>query len=92
MSTGAFSIDQLMELAGLSVSQAGIYTTPTRLSSEVAKFADEVFGQSLQSSPSEQGTQSFGSLWSGKQWSVVHFLLSRWGILPLRLLTKTQRW
>jgi len=26
MSTGAFSIDQLMELAGLSVSQAGIAT------------------------------------------------------------------
>lgn len=26
MSSGAFSIDQLMELAGLSVSQAGAYT------------------------------------------------------------------
>jgi hypothetical protein len=25
MSTGAFSIDQLMELAGLAVSQAGMY-------------------------------------------------------------------
>jgi len=25
MSTGAFSLDQLMELAGLAVSQAGIY-------------------------------------------------------------------
>lgn len=28
MSTGAFSIDQLMELAGLSVSQAGECTSP----------------------------------------------------------------
>lgn len=28
MSTGAFSIDQLMELAGLSVSQAGQYLSP----------------------------------------------------------------
>jgi hypothetical protein len=25
MSSGAFSVDQLMELAGLSVSQAGVY-------------------------------------------------------------------
>jgi NAD(P)H-hydrate repair Nnr-like enzyme with NAD(P)H-hydrate epimerase domain len=28
MSIGAFSIDQLMELAGLSVSQAGISLSP----------------------------------------------------------------
>lgn len=28
MSTGAFSIDQLMELAGLSVSQAGMLCSP----------------------------------------------------------------
>lgn len=29
MSTGAFSIDQLMELAGLSVSQAGMSPDPS---------------------------------------------------------------
>lgn len=30
--------------------------------------------QSLQSSPSEQGTKSFGSLWSGQQWYVAWLL------------------
>jgi NAD(P)H-hydrate epimerase len=31
MSIGAFSIDQLMELAGLSVSQAGLHSFPSNI-------------------------------------------------------------
>jgi hypothetical protein len=59
MSIGAFSIDQLMELAGLSVSQAGSKPYPFHPYHFLRKI-------SLQSSPSKQGKENFGCLWAGK--------------------------
>lgn len=37
MSSGAFSIDQLMELAGLSVSQAGAFSTDNITASQLIR-------------------------------------------------------
>lgn len=47
MSTGAFSIDQLMELAGLSVSQAGRLHTYIRRPSLATNLDGRYFGTRL---------------------------------------------
>ena len=62
MSVGAFSIDQLMELAGLSVSQAGLSF------SSFAKVCLRLNFSSLSRSSSESRTAGFGCLRAGKQW------------------------
>lgn len=64
MSSGAFSIDQLMELAGLAVSQVG-RSTPSSLAASWLKCLC-----SSPSAPPEQGRQDPRCLRPGKQWSV----------------------
>lgn len=61
MSIGAFSIDQLMELAGLSVSQAGLHRSNS-CSFPFLKI------YSLSRPPSKQRPKSISCLWTGKQW------------------------
>lgn len=60
MSVGAFSIDQLMELAGLSVSQAG-RSHVIQLNAQTGSEAC-----SLSSPSSQSRTPSVGCLWTRK--------------------------
>jgi hypothetical protein len=63
MSVGAFSIDQLMELAGLSVSQAG---TVSPFGLYVLKLLTRV--RSLSCSPAKSRTQDPHCLRAWEQW------------------------
>ena len=60
MSIGAFSLDQLMELAGLSVSQAG----PYQIEFETMIL---MYALSLPCSPTEQGKENPGGMWTRQQ-------------------------
>jgi hypothetical protein len=62
MSSGAFSIDQLMELAGLSVSQAGMVYLRLLFSG-----IDVLTLPSLQTSAIEQRQEDTSRVWSGQQ-------------------------
>jgi hypothetical protein len=62
MTSGAFSIDQLMELAGLSVSQAGM----VYLRLLILVF-DMLTLPSLQTSAVEQRQEDTSRVWSGQQ-------------------------
>lgn len=72
MSTGAFSIDQLMELAGLSVSQAGLFTKLARnraranmsaQSTEFTRSAGAIESSLLSGPATMVGTVYFGDGW-----------------------------
>lgn len=79
MSTGAFSIDQLMELAGLSVSQAGMVLPPStsctvsiQMSTASARLMD--YSSIPRSSP-KQWSPRLGRVRSWKQWFARHLPL-----------------
>lgn len=61
MSIGAFSLDQLMELAGLSVSQAG----PYKIWVSALEILMHVL--SLPRSSTKQGKEDLGGVWTRQQ-------------------------
>jgi hypothetical protein len=67
MSTGAFSIDQLMELAGLSVSQAGWCPKSTTIA-DLLVCCGLTSSCSLPGPSPEQGPQDPGGCRSRQQW------------------------
>ena len=64
MSTGGFSLDQLMELAGLSVSEAGIY--PPHTGESLAMVPDTHVSSSVQSPPALQRQERAGRVRTGQ--------------------------
>jgi hypothetical protein len=61
MSVGAFSLDQLMELAGLSVSQAGLFQI-------CYDYHQRLLGASLSHTSSDQRQANLGRVWTWQQW------------------------
>jgi len=65
MSVGAFSLDQLMELAGLSVSQAGMFSIRILSARGQAILSTKY---SLPSPSPSQGQENTGRMWPREQW------------------------
>ena len=83
MSVGAFSLDQLMELAGLSVSQAGKQGLGRFIRLEVSS----VPAFSLSGTPTKQRKESACSMWARKQWQMMLYFFCCRKCLLLKAVT-----